>query len=310
MTKTSKLTYAQGIDPKKIEYEQIMTYNEPDRTFEKWGHILKPTLANANNNIIKSGYRCWKQDGDFMDFINKNTVFYPHEAVHDHVQKTVNTSLKDSKLQLIKEYDTHKGRSHYWEYVSDLRDNVIKGSLKVNDIVQVGMIIRNGIQTDIALGIDFFTKRLSCTNGAISAARSEGNISISHVGTYEYMRDRFTEAIPYAIEKAKELIYYYQESAYIKANQKLAEEFYSQLRNKITPSYFPDNFNLDLDKAKAEPEAISKIVKYEPKKEEKLWDVFNNFTEKIWHSEKLSFTGIRKTETALHKVLIAQLPNQ
>jgi Domain of unknown function (DUF932) len=319
MTKTSnqnekavshnKLTYAQGIDPEKILEKKVMVLDQADRTFAQWGHLTRPTLSNTNNYISKTGHRHWEQHGEFQDFLNKGTVFYPHEAVGDHVQKVINTSLKDSKLQLIEEYSSHHGRSHYWEYVSDLRDNIIKGSLKVNDVVQVGMIIRNGIQTDIALGIDFFTKRLSCTNGAISAAKSEGNISIPHIGTYEHMRDRFLDAIPFALEKARELINYYQESAHIKANQKLAEDFYSQLRNKITARYFPDNFNLDLDKAKAEPEAISKIVKYEPKTEEKLWDVFNNFTENLWHSEKLSFTGKRRTETALHQVLIAHIPS-
>jgi hypothetical protein len=314
MTKTSnqKISYASGIDPSLILEKKILVLDKPDRRFEKWGHLLRPILTTTTNNLVrKIDQRHWEHKGEFEDFLNKNTVFYPHEEVGDQTQKIIDTSLQKHKLRLVDEYDSHHKRSHYWEYVSDLRDNVIKGSsLKVDDVVQVGMIIRNGIQTDIALGVDFYTKRLSCSNGAISAARSEGNISISHVGSYEHMKERFLEAIPYAIEKSKEMIDYYQQSVYIKANQKLAEEFYSQLRNKITPKHFPENFNLDLDEIKKDPEKqnVSKVVNYKPKTEEKLWDVFNNFTENLWKSKKLSFTGKRKTETALHQVLVAHLP--
>jgi hypothetical protein len=309
-TSKQKITYAQGINPDKILEKKVMVLDQPDRTFEKWGHLVRATLTNQKNQIIKTGHRHWEQNGEFKDFLNRNTVFYPHEAVEDHANKSIDSSLKKHNIKLIDKYYTHNDRSCYWEYVCDLRDHIIKGSsLKIDDVVQTGFIIRNGIQSDTALGVDFYTKRVSCTNGAISAARSEGNISISHVGSYEHMKTRFLEAIPLAILKAEELIDYYQQSVYIKANQKLAEEFYEQLRNKITPKYFPENFNIDPDIAKEDPEAISKIVTYKPKTEEKLWDVFNNFTENLWHSKRLSFTGKRKTETALHQVLLAHIPN-
>jgi len=312
----TKLIYAKDIDQTKVLEKKIMVLDEPDLTFAKWGHIFRPFLTpNAKGIVTRSKERHWEKDGNFEDFIHPHTVVYPNEPLGDHIKEFLHKELND-RMHIVDEYTSHNERSHYWELLTDRFDKWnkdIKGSsLKVGDTVQVGMIIRNGIQTDIALGIDIFTKRYSCSNGAITT-HQEGNISIPHVSSYESMREKFLQAIPIAVNAARKMIDYYQDSAYIKANQKLAERFYSGLRNKITETYFPPNFNIDPDIAKKEPENVAKIVKYEPKKEEKLWDVFNNFTERIWHAELfakgkgLAFTGKRKAETALHKLLVAEI---
>jgi hypothetical protein len=317
MVQSQKTVYASGINPNKILEKKIQVYDEPDLTFSKWGHVLRPLLVpNAKGIVTKAKDRHWEKDGTFEDFIRENTVFYPNEPLGDHLKDLLKKDFKD-KMQIVDEHESHNGRSHYWECLSDKFNKDIKGSsLKVGDTVQVGMIVRNGIQTDIALGIDIFTKRLSCTNGMISK-HPEGNISIAHIGSFESMREKFLAAIPIAINAAKNMIEYYQQSAYVKTSQRIAENFYTGLRNRLTPQYFPDDFNLDIDLEKKEPEKVSKIVRYEPHGEKKLWDMFNNFTEKIWHADKivkrgngLSFTGKRNTETQLHKVLIAQIPQR
>jgi len=315
MVQQTKLdyTYAKGIDKNKILTKPVQVYDEPDLTFSKWGHILRPILVPNNRGVINFGKdRHWEKDGTFEDFIHQHTVLYPNEALGDHIKDFLKKHLPD--MYIVQEHESHNGRSHYWECLTDKFNAVIKGSsLNVNDVVQVGMVIRNGIQTDIALGIDIYTNRVTCTNGMISK-HSEGNISIPHVGTFEAMRDKFQQAIPIAVNAAKQMIEYYQQSTRVQTSQRIAENFYTHLRNKLTPQYFPDNFNLDLEEAKKEKPIISKVVRYEQKNDKNLWDMFNNFTEKIWHPEVfvkgkgIGFTGKRNTETALHKVLIAQLP--
>jgi hypothetical protein len=304
--------FEQGIDPSKVIEKSIYTYNEPIKTFEQYGHLLYPILVRNNYTRIGfgSGYYHWEQEGKFKKFLTdlQAKSFYPHEEVTTQLTDLFEGELKDSGMKIKTRYDSHAGFSGYWECVSDRFDTTIKDSYRVGDVVQVGMIVRNGIGTSVALGIDFFTNCLTCANGAVAKGKDLGTFSISHATNYKDMKTRFLQAIPDAIKHAKKLIEYYQKSAYIRLNQKIAEEIYD--KTYFTEKYYPDYFGIDPEerkKAKQDKKKSlgEKVVNFKTSDNITLWQAFNDMTAELWHSDRLQFSGKRGLEIRLHNELIS-----
>lgn len=301
------------IDPSKIIEKSIYLYNEPIKTFEQYGHLLYPILVRDHYAKIDfgSGHFHWEQEGKFKKFLTdlQAKSFYPHEEVNTQLQGIFEGELKDSGMKIVKKFDSHGGFSNYWECLSDRFDTGIKDSYRVGDVVQVGMIVRNGIGTSTALGIDVFTNCLTCQNGAVAKGKDLGSFSVSHVTNYQHMKDKFLEAIPNAIKHAKKLIEYYQQSVYVKMNQKLAEEIYDATH--FSDNYYPDYFGIDKDEKKKllESKKPSKITGKElihfKGDNVQLWQTFNDMTHDLWHSDRLHFTGKRGAEISLHNELIS-----
>jgi hypothetical protein len=302
---------AKGIEPSKILERSIFLYDEPNRQFEKYGHLVYPILTRDHRARfgLSSGYKQWEQEEQFKKFLTEQQArnFYPHEEVTTQLTDIFESDLKDSGMKIVKQYSSHATFSNYWECLSDRFDTGIKDSYRVGDTVQVGMVVRNGIGTNIALGIDLFTMCLSCQNGAVARGKDLGTVSISHASSYQKMKDRFIEAIPIAIDAVKDLIAYYQRAVYVKMNQTIAENLYKRLR--IGEKYFPPSFGIDSDERKKQIEKneydVSKIVHYHG--DESLWKTFNDFTAGIWKSGSLEFTGKRQSEIQLHNELLQQV---
>lgn len=304
---------AKGLDPNKIISKSIFLYNEPNRQFEKHGHLLYPlvgrnhraTLDTSNGNVL------WQQELAFKKILNESQArnFYPFEEVSTNLTDLFNEKLKDTGMHIVREYSSHGDFSHYWECLSDRFDIDIKDSFRVGDTVQVGMVVRNGIGTSVALGIDLFTNCVRCSNGAIARGKDLGSIAIAHASSFAKMKHRFEEAIPIVIEHVKGLISYYQRSAYVRMNQEIAEQLYLNLHRPVSDGYYPDYLGIDTDERKRQEEKdgritdISKIVHYR-QENIALWQAFNDLTSPLWKSQTLGFTGKRTAEIALHRQLI------
>lgn len=300
------------IDPSKIIEKAIYLYDDPDKTFEQYGHLLYPILIKDHYGKIDkgSGYKLWQQNGDFKKFLTDHTSFYPHEEVTTQLKNIFENELVDSGMKIQKTYDSHGGFSNYWECLSDRFDTGIEDSYRKGDVVQVGISVRNGIGTSVALGIDVFTNCVACSNGAIARGQDLGSFSVSHITDYNKMKNRFLEAIPNAIHHAKKLIDYYQKSVYVKMNQKLAEEIYD--KTHFSDKYYPEYFGIDPDEKKKlletkKPSKITgkELIHYNGGDNVQLWKTFNDMTHDIWKSERLHFSGKRGAEITLHNELIS-----
>jgi hypothetical protein len=300
---------SKGIEPSKIIERSIYLYDEPDRTFERYGHLVYPIVTRDHHARLglSSGYKQWEQENVFKKFLTDGQArsFYPHEEVTTQLQDIFEKDLKDSGMKIVKQYNSHATFSNYWECLSDRFDTDIKDSYRPGDVVQVGLVVRNGIGTAIALGIDLFTMALVCQNGAIARGKDLGTISITHASSYEKMRDRFIEDIPVAISAVQDLIAYYQRSVYVKMNQKIAEGLYEKLY--ISDKHFPSYFGIDqqeIKKLKEEKKEIEAKDIIHFNGDVSLWQTFNDFTADIWKSDRFHFSGKRAVEINLHNQLI------
>ena len=65
-------------------------------------------------------------------------------------------------MHIVEEYEAHDGDSHYWTLLSNEFHKVDK------DKIKIGVAIRNGIGTNVSLGVDLYTVRQVCENGAVA----------------------------------------------------------------------------------------------------------------------------------------------
>jgi hypothetical protein len=299
------IRFASNIDPQDVIERGVFLYDKPDRTFERWGHLTYSLIGRNHKGIfdVVEKPKWWEQNGEYKKMLF-NTL-YPHEEVQYQVNQLFENELVDSGMKIVRNHISHDGYTQYWEVLSDRFDVELKDSYRKDDVVQIGMMVRNGIGTGIALGIDLFTNCLVCLNGAVARGQDIGSIAISHVGDYEAMKAKFLEAIPNAINRAKDLIEYYQQAVYVKMTQKIAENFYTNLKD-LTSSHYPEYFNLDDDarKDKEKRKDAKEIVNFSERDHLSVWEVFNDFTQDLWHANKMKFSGIRYNEISLHRALI------
>lgn len=299
-----KIRFDSNIDQSKVIYRDLALYDNPDRTFERWGHLLYPILTTHCHGRIGfgQGYRYWEQNGAFKKFLPRNTPFYPHEELNYQLNQILNGELVESRFHVAEENESHAGYTHFWTLLSDKFNRKLPHSYRLDDVVQVGILIRNGIQTDEALGIDIFTQALKCMNGAVARGPNFGSFAIKHVGSYEKMKEAFLQYIPLVIEKAQRVVDIYDKSTKLVMTQERAEKFFKKAK-AVSNDYFPENFELDEDKRKDSEASVKDIVRFNPKGNVTVWETFNDFTQNLWHSEKLKFSGKRNHTTQIHNAL-------
>jgi hypothetical protein len=197
-----------------------------NRMWEKYGYLQAPLAIKKQNGVFSS--RSHKSqvvilNDEFRKILTASYALVPHEFVYDTLDKHVLKNLKDLDLHIEEEYEAHDGDSKYWTLLSNQFYEVDK------DKIKVGVSIRNGIGTNVSLGLDLYTLREWCTNGAVARGGNMGSFSIAHLGKIEIIAALFERSIRHAFEKIKELIEYYKKSTLIKLNNEMATQIYKKM---------------------------------------------------------------------------------
>ena len=292
-----------GAELRKI---YIDTTNPIDTVFAEYGHVFyQPLVQNGRGQWVRAPIKYWEKDGDYCSILPLNTPVYPFEPMEEDLKKVIETELKGMNWKIVSQDFTHRGFSSYWTLLSpDIRET-IKGSYVQDDVVQVGLVVRNGINTGVSLGADFYTYRLSCSNGAIGRGENFGSISIRHVGDRNKIVQTFKEGIPLVVKAGQKILEYYQMATAIRFDPEMAKKIFK--KTPIAQKYFPTYFGVDED----EKDPDKKVNLTAQGKSLTLWEVFNDLTGNLTASYKgidpkghLGFSGFNLGTRELHKCLV------
>jgi hypothetical protein len=166
-----------------------------------------------------------------------------------------------------------------------------KQPIEVNDLVQFGVSIRNSIDGSTALGVDGFTYRLACRNGA-TARIPNVTFNAKHVGDVNKLLDAFREALRTALEYCHQLAELYRQATKIKVTKEIAEKLVELRLPMMYYKYTPIRLNVD-----------GKDVEIDVIREDTLWNTFNNITYVITHKSRANPIARSRMTHRLHRVM-------
>lgn len=296
--------------------------SNPDLTWKNLGYTGWHVNATYGNVVTgHSGMKIQVHDplkpGDDPFLVvaqPKKAPFIPHEAVSGVVYglpkrvKDTFPERKDFAIEYVKEKFAHGGRSAYWLVQTNQQDT-FKSHIN-DDRLKFGFSIRNGYSTGVALGIDLFSFRLVCKNGAISRGNDFGTVAIRHVGKDpKYLLKLFEERLMLAVEGWTSLLDLYKKMAQIKLNNKMAEYIYS--KSWIADKYYPDYYQITPTKELKKNPKKPVVALTAQGKSVTLWENFNDLTGDVWHAhdsedpkhvvkKPISYYSVAQKETRLH----------
>jgi hypothetical protein len=220
-----------------------------------------------DNKRHKMGMR----DGWPTAIVSRNYTFVANEIVHDMVTKS---GFKPTNVHFSK-----SGDAMFIEIFPDESNSTASrfswsNDGKNGDNVKVGVMVRNSIDATAALGGDIFTYRARCSNGAIVGRKDMGSFSIRHVGAFDGLMAKFKQHMRTAFEMSLKVKEVYMQAERTKYSDRLAEAMVATaVPKKFLPSFIrvlPNGQVVVDDKNRT------------------AWDAFNEVTENVWHSDKLS----------------------
>lgn len=277
-----------------------------DKKWERYGYLTAPLAVKKQDGTFST--RSHKKqvvilNDEFRNILSGSYALIPHEFVFDMLHKYVLKQLDDLDMHIDQEYDAHDGDSHYWTLLSNQYYKVDK------DKIKVGVSIRNGIGTNVSLGVDLYTLREVCTNGAVARGKNIGSFSIAHLGKIEVIAKLFERAIRHAFEKIKELIEYYKQATKIQVNDKLATQIYKRM--PYGAAYLPNSWNIlsryQIKDIKAEGKYTDDLDLVNVKSRQTLWEVFNEITERQrdgLRTGRINFNAVANHQVGLHNGII------
>lgn len=299
----------QGRNLTKFEFYADMD-NADYRWQSEFGDVTAPLMVKDNENVFvkQPNSKILIHNKDFEKLLGTGYTYLPHGKVQQVTDAIIKHELKDENIKLLKIEEAHRGHSRFWKYMGDELFNI---DPKTDDQVKVGFVVRNGYDTGIALGIDVFTYRLVCSNGAVARGKNLASVSIRHVGDIEKMTRVFTDSISEVMSKAKEIIKYYRKATLIKVNNELANQMYQRLAD-LGETYLPSNWNIltreELKKMKKDGIFKSNLDIVKVKQPMSLWETFNEITanQRVrMEQRKAGFPQITNQQNRLHQSLIA-----
>jgi hypothetical protein len=284
-----------------------------DRTWERYGYLKAPLAVKKLNGELSS--RSHKNQvviyqNEFKKLVSNVLAVTPHEFITENLQKYILDELNDLKMYVHKEYDAHDGDSHFWTLLSEK-----KFTVGDRDDFQVGIVIRNGIGTNIALGADLYTMRVVCENGAVMRGKNYGSFSIPHLGKVQPIIEAFIKWIRMLYQKAETIPEFYEKLRKIKVNDKMATEIYKRM--PFAAKYLPSNWSVT---SRYTIKYLKSINQFDENanhvevhsKSQTLLDAFNEITEKQRDGLKagrINFAAVSTHQVGLHNALI-QIANQ
>lgn len=279
--------------------------DQADRTWERYGHITAPQVvkyADGTFELNTKAKNIWMKDDKYKDIISRMYALFPNEHIDYLIDKEID--LKKLGLEIFKRHESHGGDTVHWTLKSKEKYQVDK------DEVYIGASVRNGAGTNVSLGVDMFTIRWACQNGAIHKGRNFGSFQMAHVGKIESITKKFEDQLGIAMKHSAELIKYYKKATLIKVNDEIANRIYKRMLSSNT--YLPENWHIKKHKEIRELRKEGKLreandlVKVGGDKIN-LWQTFNIITEKHRdgiNSKDIRFSAVAKQQSNLHRALI------
>lgn len=285
-------------------------------SFSKYGHIVMPlAIKNLDREgfTVDSGYNLWVTKENFRKLLPHTYTFYPIEETDYVLKSTIEKELKDTGLKIYSEKEAHNGETKYWNLITDEKFPIVGDK----DPVSIGVSVRNGVGTGVALGVDLFTVRWACKNGAIAKGQNMGSFSIAHVKKADVMTKLFVDKIVNAFRSVKDLIEYYRKSPGIPVTDQIANQLYKKL--VYAGKYLPENWevterkevNKILKSGKFQKAETNNLVK--TTKKQNLWEVFNEITQNQrdgLNAGKIGFPLVARHQAKLHQGLIQVVNSQ
>lgn len=269
-----------------------------DMTWKPYGYIGTNIMATDINGKVTgpSGMKVqWREQKDkqlgLACSLPENYPFVPMEPIDeivnslekrivDFAPEAKNTNFKIDKV--IEKY-AHNGNSKYWIVQTNVPGTVDKSSHK-NDDMKFGFSIRNGYNTGVALGIDIFTFRLICSNGAIMRGQDFGTTTIRHIGNDpKKLLKTFHSGIIEAITGWRDVLALYNKMAVTRLTEKMAQYLYKSIHMPI--KYFPKYYEVATAKELKENPKKKLVALTAEGKSVTLWDNFNDITEPLWKAK-------------------------
>jgi hypothetical protein len=236
---------------------------------------VKAVFKNTNDNDGNSRI-------NLVSIVGKNFAVIPNQLILNMVADV----SKDLNLSTLSVRYTKTGYAMRIDLLSER-----KQPIEVNDLVQFGVSIRNSIDGSTALGVDGFTYRLACRNGA-TARLQNVTFNAKHVGDVNKLLDAFREALRTALEYCHQLAELYRKATRIKVTKDIAEKLVELNLPMMYYKYTPIRLNVD-----------GKDVEIDVIREDTLWNTFNNITYVITHKSRANPIARSRMTHRLHRVM-------
>jgi Domain of unknown function (DUF932) len=269
---------------------------------------------NPRNQIAKSFVRCSIPEGQ---------AFVPMEAVDDvlsNLEKRIldfypEAKKQDFKIEKIIPKISHNGNTKHW-IVQTNQVAEIEGSHESDDKMKLGFCVRNGYNSGVALGIDLFTFRLVCENGAfVKGVDLAGWHGLRHFGKDpKKLLNLFEEGLMKVVEQWREMLEVYNKMAHVKLNQKMAEFIYKRVSTgswDISDRFFPEYYQIGKIPAEEKKFLREERVPIPPAtialtnkgKSVTLWENYNDMTFHLWRAQDEQSYENKKGEKKIRKAM-------
>jgi hypothetical protein len=160
----------------------------------------------------------------------------------------------------------------------------------------------------MGLGIDLFTYRGICQNGAVFGYGEIGNDFMRHFGkNTEKITNNMSEMIKDNLGRFEDIKNFYDAMASKKLGENNRKSIFKKLEPHVPFKSFPDY--VEIEKVKLNKDSAIDHI-YSIKKEARnysMWKVFNDLTENVWHNKKLRMDAKREQTLKIHQIVIDSL---
>jgi hypothetical protein len=246
--------------------------------------VLRTAYAETRLSKVKAVFEKNTGNGkvNLVSIVGRNFAVIPNQLI---MQMAADVS-KDLNLSTLSVRYTKTGYAMRIDLLSER-----KQPIEVNDLVQFGVSIRNSIDGSTALGVDGFTYRLACRNGA-TARIPNVTFNAKHVGNADRLLDAFREALRTALEYCHQLAELYRKATRIKVTKEIAERLVELRLPAMYYKYTPIRLNVD-----------GRDVEIDVIREDTLWNTFNGMTYVITHKSRANPIARSRMTHRLHRVM-------
>jgi hypothetical protein len=264
---------------------ELTNIRYPLNTIGEADMMLKTANAETKLSKVKAVFEKNVDNNgkvNLVSIVSRNFAVIPNQLILNMVADV----SKDLNLSTLSVKYTKNGYAMRIDLLSER-----KQAVEVNDLVQFGVSIRNSIDGSTALGVDGFTYRLACRNGA-TARLQNVTFNAKHVGDANKLLDAFREALRTALEYCHQLAELYRKATRIKVTKEIAERLVELRLPMMYYKYTPIRLNVD-----------GKDVEVDVAREDTLWNTFNSITYVITHKSRANPIARSRMTHRLHRVM-------
>jgi hypothetical protein len=246
--------------------------------------VLRTNYAETKLSKVKAVFERNVDNGkiNLVSIVGRNFAVIPNQLILNIIPDV----SKDLNLSTLSVKYTKNGYATRIDLLSERKEAV-----EVNDLVQFGVSIRNSIDGSTALGVDGFTYRLACRNGA-TARIPNVTFNAKHVGDANRLLDAFREALRTALEYCHQLAELYRKATRIKVTKEIAEMLVELRLPAMYYKYTPIRLKIN-----------DKDVEVDVIRGDTLWNTFNGITYVITHKSRANPIARSRMTHRLHRVM-------